>query len=157
MFEIIKNILCAILGISGFVWQFSNSPWQDLAKIYQIEKKIPDTFAIAQNQRIILKRENNRGSLALTGLGIGVSDEGLYLSSDSFPLFSDKFFPALLIPWSDVAYRKKASRNSVAGYYYTFYLGNPIIANFWVNSETIEKLERDYGEPIFFNKLGEAD
>ena len=159
MLEIIKNIIFAILGISGFVWLFSTqTPWQALAKKYRTEKAIPDTSAVAQNQRVSFKGINTNGSLALVGLVLGVSEDGLYLANASLPLFSEQFFPALLIPWSDITYRKIIPEDFFHNQnYYTFYLGNPQIASFSVSSETIEQLERDYGEPIFSNKLGDAN
>ena len=88
-------------------------------------------------------------------MGIGVSDYGLYLSH---AWIADPFnsFPALLIPWSDIDYRKIASANSSRGYY-TFYLGKPRIVRFSLNADTVDKLEQDYGESIFVNKLGEPE
>ena len=153
MFHIVKDILFALAGISAFIWLFAyNNAWRDLAELYRTENSKPNTFLIADNQRISFVRENKSGSLALVNLGIGVLDRGLYLTSSEIPFFS-YIQPALLIPWSDINYRLIPSGNSSAEYY-TFYLGDPRLARFSINSETIRKLERDYGEPIFLNKLG---
>ena len=156
MFDIVK-IIFVIASIFTFTWWFSsNNGWQDLVEIYRTEISIPDTFLIAENQRITFKRENKSGVLSLTNLGIGVSDYGLYLSDSSIPYFSDILFPPLLIPWADVAYREIAATDSLAEYY-TFYLGNPRITRFSISSNTFRRLEQDYGEPIFINKLGEPE
>lgn len=156
MFELIINIIFAITGIFAFYWFMSSAGgWQELAEKYRTEHSLPKTFLITENQRISLTTENKSSGMALTGLGIGVSDYGLYLSNPSFPDPLNRF-PALLIPWSDVAYRKVAATNSLTEYY-TFYLGNPRMVRFSLNADTISKLEQDYGESIFKNKLGEPE
>ena len=153
MFELIKNILFAFTGIFAFYWFMPDfGGWQELAEKYRTERTLPKTFLITENQRITFKREHKSGVAALTSLGIGVSDYGLYLSNPSFPDPLNRF-PPLLIPWSDIAYRKIAATNSL-NEYYTFYLGNPQIVRFSLYGNTIDKLEQDYGEPIFRNKLG---
>ena len=157
MFEIIRGIIFLFGGIFTLYWFISDfAGWQELSEKYRTESKLPRTFLITENQRIIFNRENKNGSAAFPNLGIGVLDSGLYLSQSSISLDPLNRFPALLIPWSDIVYRKVASTNSSTGYY-TFYLGNPRIVRFSLNGETIEKLERDYGEPIFSNKLGEPE
>ena len=155
MFELIGNIIFAIAGIFAFYWLMSSGSWQELAEQYKTEDSLPKTFLITENQRISFSRENNSSSTAFTNLGIGVCDYGLYLSNSSFPDPLNRF-PALLIPWSDIAYRKVSATNSLKEYY-TFYLGNPRIVRFSLNGETINKLQQDYGEPIFDNKLGEPE
>ena len=156
MNDLIKNILFAIVGICVFYWFMADvGGWRELAEKYRTEHNLPKTFLITENQQIVFKRENKSGVAALTSLGIGVSDYGLYLSNPSFP-DPLNLCPALLIPWSDVAYRKVAATNSLREYY-TFYLGNPRMVRFSLNKDTINKLEQDYGEPIFSNKLGEPE
>ena len=152
MFELIKNILFLFTGIFALYWFLSDS-WQELAEKYKTEHSLPNTFLIIDNQRISFRCENKSSSSAFTQLGIGVSDYGLYLSNPSLPDPLNRF-PALSIPWSDIAYRRVASTNSL-GEYYTFYLGNPRIVRFSINADSINKLEQDYGERIFINKLGE--
>jgi hypothetical protein len=156
MYELIRNVIFIIAGIFTLSWFISDSGgWSELAEKYRTENSLPETFLIAENQRISFKSENKSGVTSLTNLGIGVSDYGLYLSNSSFfaPL---NLSPALLIPWSDIAYRKIAATNSLREYY-TFYLGNPRIVRFSINSDTIDRLEQDYGESIFVNKLGEPE
>ncbi|VEP16013.1 hypothetical protein H1P_3970008 [Hyella patelloides LEGE 07179] len=36
-------------------------------------------------------------------------------------------------------------------------MGNPRMVRFSLNTDTINKLEQDYGESIFKNKLGEPE
>ncbi|MEM8677048.1 MAG: hypothetical protein AAGF83_24820 [Cyanobacteria bacterium P01_G01_bin.67] len=157
MFELIRGIIFLFTGVFALYWFMSDiSAWQKLSEKYRTESKLPRTFLITENQRIIFKRENKNGSAAFANLGIGVSDDGLYFSQPSMSIDPLNRFPALLIPWSDIAYRKVAAANYSAEYY-TFYLGNPRIVRFSLNGETINKLEQDYGEPIFRNKLGEPE
>ncbi|MEL6438631.1 MAG: hypothetical protein AAFQ80_05165 [Cyanobacteria bacterium J06621_8] len=154
MFELIRNILFVAGGIFIFYY-FMSDMWQELAERYKTEHSLPKTFLITDNQRISFREENKSRGTAFTQLGIGLCDSGLYLSQPNFfdPLSR---FPALLIPWSDIAYRKVASNKSLNGYY-TFYIGNPRIVRFSLNGDTINKLEQDYGESIFSNKLGEPE
>ena len=156
MFEILKIILSLAIGIPFVFWLISaGSGWQDLAEKYKTDLGVPNTFYLEENQRIIFKREPENGSAAtLARLGFGVSDLGLYLANSSFPLF-DSIFPPLLIPWTDISYGQNYRNGSLVSF--TFYLGNPRIASFSLNIAAIEKLEADYGEPIFLNKLGEPD
>jgi|GEM_PF-3513199 len=157
MFKLIIDILVAITGIFAFYWFMSDfGGWQELAEKYKTEDSLPRTFLVTENQRITFHRENKSGVTSLSSLGIGVSDYGLYLSN---PEFLDPLnrFPALLIPWSDVAYRKVTSSTNSLKEYYTFYFGNPRMVRFSINADTIARLEQDYGEPIFRNKLGEPE
>ncbi|MEL6931263.1 MAG: hypothetical protein AAFO95_21975 [Cyanobacteria bacterium J06600_6] len=124
-----------------------------MAEKYQTENNLPQTFLVTENQRISFTRENKSGSASFPNLGIGVSDDGLFLSQPSISIDPLDRFPALLIPWSDITYRRISVSNYLGGYY-RFYLGNPRIVRFSLNGETINKLEQDYGEPIFRNKLG---
>ena len=157
MFDIFKTILFLIIGFPVFFWLLSSrSGWQELAEKYEADRSIPDTFYLEVNQRISFKHETKSGSTSLTRLGIGVSDDGFYLTMSAIPLIGDRLFPPLLIPWSDISYRRNPS-NSSSSIYFTFYLGNPRITSFSLNQDTIARLEADYGEPIFLNKLGEPN
>ena len=155
MFELIRNILF-IFTIIFALYCFISAGWQELAEKYRTESELPRTFLITENQRITFNSETKNISTSLPNLGIGVSDSGLYLSHPSISLDPLDRFPALLIPWSDIAYRRIAATNSLREYY-TFYLGNPRMVRFSLNGETINKLEQDYGESIFRNKLGEPE
>ena len=156
IFEFIRFIFIATTGLFSISWLISLGAWNDLAEKYRTDDSLPRTFFTTENQHITFKRENKSGVSSFDSLGVGVSDQGLYLSyTASLPdLFN--FFPALLIPWSDIAYRKITSANSSRGYY-TFYLGKPRIIRFSLNADTIDKLETEYGESIFVNKLGEPE
>ena len=157
MFELIKNILFAIIVIFVVTWLTSSAGgWKELSEKYKTEDNLPNTFLVTENERITFKSENKAGVISLSDLGIGILDYGLYLSNSSmlFPL--TLFVPNLLIPWDDIFYRKIAATES-SNEYYTFYLGNPRITRFSISSNIIKKLEQDYGEAIFRNKLGEPD
>ena len=157
MFDLFKNILFIFFGLFAVTWFVSSGGgWQELAKFYRTEQSLPKTFLLTENQRITFKRENKSGVMSLNGLGIGLLDYGFYLSSASVFAPLNMLMPTLLIPWSDIAYRKIAATNFL-NEYYTFYLGNPRIVRFSINADTINKLEQDYGESIFINKLGEPE
>ena len=157
MFDIFKIFFFFIVGFPLVSWWISSlGGWQELAEKYKTEQRVPDAFYIEENQRIIFKHETKNGSTALGRLGIGVSDSGLYLTSPSIPFTPDSIFPPLLIPWTDISYRKN-TRNSSSSETFTFYLGNPRITRFSLNIAAIEILEADYGSAIFSNKLGEPD
>ena len=157
MSEILQIILFLLFGIPLIFWIISaGSGWQKLAARYATDCSVPDAFYLESDRRIIFKSESISGNAALTQLGIGVLDEGLYLTMSAIPLVSDLIFPPLLIPWNDISYRRNTS-NSSSSIYFTFYLGNPRITSFSLNQDTIARLEADYGEPIFLNKLGEPN
>ncbi len=156
MFEFIRFIFIAITGLLSISWLISRGGWNDLAEKYKTDNGLPNTFLTTKDQHITFKRENKSGVSSFDSLGVGVSDQGLYLSyTGTLPNLLNSF-PALLIPWSDIAYRKIASASSSRGYY-TFYLGKPRIVRFSLNADTVDKLEQDYGESIFRNKLGEPE
>ena len=156
MSEIIKNIILGIFAFSFLMWLVSSgSGWLELAAKYRTED-IPDVFYLEENQRISFKHENKTGGTALTKLGLGVSDYGLYLSNSSIPFLFGALFPALFIPWTDIAYDKSRNSNSSADSF-TFYLGKPRVCKFSINANAINTLERDYGQEIFLNKLGQPD
>ena len=48
------------------------------------------------------------------------------------------------------------SNNPRTGYF-VFNLGNPKITSLQLSSYTIEKIHENYGEPIFFQRLGEPN
>ena len=157
MFELIKNTLFAIIGIFAVTWLVSSAGgWKELSEKYKTEDNLPRTFLVTENERITFKSENKGGVISLSSLGIGILDHGLYLSASSMLLPLNLFLPTLLIPWTDISYRKIDARESL-NEYYTFYLGNPKITRFSISSNTINKLEQDYGEAIFRNKLGNPE
>ncbi|WP_319423331.1 hypothetical protein [Pleurocapsa sp. FMAR1] len=134
------------------LWLISSfGGWQELSKKYQTENSPPTAFYKNINQRVSFRHEQKSGSLSLSNLCIGVSDEGLYLAVTS-PF--NILYPSLLVSWNDIAYRQGTNSNS-SDNYFTFYLGNPYITSFPLGLDVIEKLSEDYGEPIFLNKLGE--
>ena len=111
MFELIKNLLfvgVSMYAITGLF--YFNSAWKELAEKYGTEDNLPKTFLFTQNQRISFISESKIGSMSLTSIGIGVLEYGLYISKPGTFFLLGTFFPsALLIPWSDIAYRKIAA------------------------------------------------
>ncbi|NJK57772.1 MAG: hypothetical protein HC939_18120 [Pleurocapsa sp. SU_5_0] len=62
-------------------------------------------------------------------------------------------FSSLLIPWNEISYKKDIENNSRRDF--VLNLGNPKIASLQLSLHTIEKIHENYGEPIFFEQLGE--
>ena len=59
-----------------------------------------------------------------------------------------------MIPWEEIEYQRPTN-NGNKNKPHTFYLGDSKITSLRLYPSTIKKLEEDYGEPIFSNKLGE--
>lgn len=146
----IQNFILWFIGLFFLSWLIS-SPirWGELSKQYRREQgKKPQTILINQRGRF----KSVKGSTSIKGLIIGICDEGLHLSVP----FIEIFFPSLLIPWNEITYQKSVS-NSYKEEYIFFYFGNPVITSLRLSPKIIKELEEDYGEPIFFNKLGELN
>ncbi len=147
MLNFIRNFVIGMLGIFLFLWLLSRSSgWNKLSKKYKVEQCSPDIF-ITNQQGVFRNPDNNRSSTVIRPLNIGVSEEGLYLFKASY----NAFYPSLLIPWSEIEYQPSYNDK------YTFYIGNPVITCLTIYPRIIRKLEEDYGEPIFSNKLGELN
>ncbi len=105
MFELIKNILFAIIGIFVVIWLISYAGgWKELSEKYKTEDNLPNAFLVTENERITFKSENKGGVISLSSLGIGILDYGLYLSNSSMFIPLDPFVPKLLIPWTEIFY-----------------------------------------------------
>ena len=155
MLNFIQNFLLFITGLIFFLrWLSLSSGWKELSKKYKTEKCSPDTFIIVQQGVFVHNTRNTMisSNTVIRPLGIGVSDEGLYLS-ESYPM--DIFFPPLLIPWNEIIYRKVIE--NFRGKYFIFYLGNSQITSLKLASSVVKKLEQSYGEPIFKNRLGDPN
>ena len=144
-----KNYILIFFGsiiiFNFIIWLFSLvSGWQKLSKKYRTVKNPPSTFI--KDRRAFF---NGSPGTASTGkLGVGVSEEGLYLSNSLATTL-----PPLLIPWNDIYYEKTSNANTIAKSF-ILNLGNPKITSLELYFETIEKIHEDYGEPIFFERLG---
>lgn len=87
--------------------------------------------------------------MAINGLNVGVSQEGLFLS---FPPLLGFIFASILIPWNDMSYGEDVENSQTNNY--IFDLGNPKVAILKLSHHTVEKIHEEYGEPIFFEQLG---
>ncbi len=143
MLNFMPNFLLFII-ITGLIfflyWLSLSSGWKELSKKYQTEQCSPDTFITIQQGVFVDNTRNTMisGSTVIKLLGIGVSDEGLYLSQSS-PM--DVFFPPLLIPWDEITYRKVIE--NFREEYFIFYFGNPQITSLKLTSSVVEKLENE--------------
>ncbi len=145
MSNLIQNFLLSLIGMFLIHWFFdSRTGWKDLSKKYKTKKPLPNTFITSQGGVYMNK-------VSIKGLCIGVSGEGLFLSFPPPPI--DFVFPSLLIPWNEIAYGQIINSNSRAGYF-IFELGNPKITGLQISSSYIEKIHEEYGEAIFFERLG---
>lgn len=141
---VIINFLVTFGGIfitSYFFYTSTN--WKQLSDKYKNTERLEASFLLTQEIVYINK-------VAINRFNVGVSNAGLFLSFSSLMNF---FFPSILIPWEEI-YSMQDVSNSRTGYY-IFQLGNPKIASLQLSSNTIEKIHRNYGEPIFSNELGE--
>ncbi|MEM7593342.1 MAG: hypothetical protein AAF383_17805 [Cyanobacteria bacterium P01_A01_bin.83] len=151
MSNFVRDFVLLFLGLFFFSWLISLPiRWRELSTKYKVEQgRKSSAFLINQ----VGGFKSDRGTASIKGLIIGISDEGLHLAVPS-PI--EVFFPSLLIPWTEITYQKVYNSNfrqeSIV-----FHLGNPTITSLTVDSSAIEKLEKEYGEPIFSNKLGELN
>lgn len=151
MSSFIQTFLMGIAGLIFLSWLFSRSSgWDELSQKYKTEQCSPIVF-IDNQQGIFKNPDDNRGSTVIRPLNIGVSEEGMYLF---LPFPYDVFYPSLLIPWDEIEYKTPHMQDD-ENKRHTFYIGNPVITRLRLYPKAIEKLEEDYGEPIFSNKLGE--
>ncbi|MGD1919854.1 MAG: hypothetical protein ACFCAD_13765 [Pleurocapsa sp.] len=154
MSNFVQNLVIGILCIALFLWFLSiSSGWNELSKRYKIEQCCPSAFIT--NQQGIFRTHSDKNSTVIRPLNIGVSEEGLYLFTNSS--FSNEiFYPSLLIPWSEIEYLAPQEQSDT-NKRHTFSLGNPTVSLMRLYPQAIEKLEEEYGEPIFSNKLGELN
>ena len=147
MQNFIGQLLLTIIAIFGGFWLVvSISGWGELAQKYRTDE-IPRTL-IEIKQGLLRGIPN--GSIK-TPLKVGVTDKGLYLAPSLFPF--DFFMSPVLIPWNQILTWKVFNLNS-SQEYYKLHLGNPEVIIFQLNGDVRRELENQYGETIFFNKLG---
>lgn len=145
MSNFIQTFLLVIFGLFFLSWLFSKtSGWSELSKKYKAQQYSPTSVLINQKGAF-------EDSFVIRTLNIGVSEEGLYLSSS---LITEQFTEPLLIPWDEISY-SVADRSNDEINHIKLKLGNPQITSLKINYSIIKKLEEDYSEPIFSNKLGE--
>ncbi|MBW4536889.1 MAG: hypothetical protein KME09_23445 [Pleurocapsa minor HA4230-MV1] len=144
-----KFIIDILFAFSGMFltsyFFYSSTNWKELSDKYSC-KKNSSIFVYVVEERACINK------MALNGLNIGVSQEGLFLK---FPSLLGFVFSSILIPWDEISYGQNIDNNSRRDF--VLNLGNPKIASLQLSSHTIEKINENYGEPIFFEQLGEPN
>ena len=143
----------ASLSFVGFVFFLVYRPWFELMKVFTTEIDPPEVFL--QRQRCQLGKAQIKG-----GLNVGIFERKLYLSNQ--PPLGNVFKPLLIdlesIPRIELEVLTGGDKypNFTEIEKYKFYLGEPTITTLVLSKELIEKLEKNFGEPIFTNKLTET-
>ena len=132
-----------IISILGFGCWLAYEPWFKLSEAFGTKVDPPDVFI--EQQSCILHNTRIKG-----WINVGITEQKLYLSHTS-PL--DYFIHPLLID-IDAIVKIESCYEPLLNRSYKFFIGNPNITTLILPQDLIEKLEGDYGEPIFSNKLG---
>ena len=142
--KFVLDILFAFGGmflISYFFYSSTN--WKELSDKYSCPKKSNVFLYIVEERAYI-------NEMAINGLNVGVSQEGLFLS---FPPLLGFILASILIPWNDISYREDVNNPQTKNY--IFDLGDSKVAVLKLSYRTVEDIHENYGEPIFFERLGE--
>ena len=149
---IFVSILFSLFGSVFFLFYLLYRPWFELMKVFTTELEPPEVFV--EGARFQLGQ-----SYLQSILSVGISERKLYLSNQP-PLCN--IFKPLLIDLESIPRIKLEVLTGGEKYpnfpeieNYKFYLGEPTITTLVLSKELIEKLETDYGEPIFSNQLTE--
>ena len=147
MRNFIGQLLLTIIAIFGVFWftPYLNG-WRELVRKYQADET-PRTLVKIQQGRF---RASYGQVYTKMPLKVGVTDKGLYLAISS-PF--DFLMSPVLIPWNQILTWKVFNLNS-SQEYFKLHLGNPEVIIFQLNGNVRRELENQYGEAIFFNKLG---
>lgn len=133
-----------IISILGFGCWLAYKPWLKLSEAFGTEIYPPNVFI--EQQSCILHNTRIKG-----WINVGITEQKLYLSHTS-PL---SYFVKPLLIDLDAITRIETCYEPLLGECYKFLIGNPHITTLVLSQVLIEKLEEDYGEPIFSSKLGE--
>ena len=133
-----------ILCILGFGFWLAYKPWFKLAKAFGSKLTTPETFF--REQTCKLHETYFKGCV-----GVGITEQKLYLSHRP-PL--EYFIQPLLIELDAIA-KIEPYFEPLFDESYKFFIGNSNITTLILSRDLIEKLEEDYGEPIFSNRLKE--
>ena len=151
-----QNLLRAIIIGLLVLFSIGHSPYfSNIGKNSSKEHKANEssTATFISNQQVILKTSNiDTRVTVFRSVSVGVSEEGLHLSQ----LILNMIFLPSLISWDELKYQTPTD-NGNRNKPYTFYLGNSKITSLRLYPSTIKKLEAEYGEPIFSNKLGQLN
>ncbi|WP_144054393.1 hypothetical protein [Pleurocapsa sp. PCC 7319] len=134
-----------IISILGFGVWLAYEPWFKLSAAFKTElNPPPKTFF--KGQSCILGETRIRG-----WINIGIIEQNLYLSHTS-PGENIIILQPLLINL-DAITKIDICFEPLLNECYKFFIGDPHITTLVLAQDLIEKLEEDYGEPIFSNKL----
>ena len=131
-----------IVSLLGFGFWILYEPWFKLSKAFGSTLTPPEIFF--EQQSCILGQTRIQGYV-----NIGIAEEKLYLSHTS-PL--SYFIHPLLINL-DAITKIEPGFDPLLDRCYKFFIGKPNITTLIISRDLIEKLEEDYGEPIFSNKI----
>lgn len=144
MFDLILNLTVTFGGMLIVSYYFySSTNWSELLKKYKTKKKESDYLFIAKEKAYI-------NQIAFSKLSIGVSSEGLFLSRSFLVGLASS---SILIPWNDISYGENVDNSQTENY--IFNIGNPKLAILKLSQQTVEHIHKNYGKPIFFERLGE--
>ncbi|MEM7593432.1 MAG: hypothetical protein AAF383_18285 [Cyanobacteria bacterium P01_A01_bin.83] len=149
MTKLLPQFIIAIVTISilGFVFLLAYKPWFKLSKTFGSKLSPPETFI--EQQSCILKQTILQGYI-----NVGIAEQKLYLSHTP-PL--SHFIHPLLIDWDAITKIESCFDSLLGGRCYKLFIGELNITTLILSQNLIEKLEEDYGEPIFSNKLRELN
>ena len=142
---LLRNLLLFIIIVVGVeaIGSITYRSWFKLSKVFRTKLPPPDVFVIEQ---ICFLGQNY-----LSGINIGITEQKkLYLSRMPLNFF---YIPPLLIGLDAITKIEPCSDSFFNGRCYKFFIGEPNITTLVLTQDLIEKLEEDYGEPIFSNKL----
>ncbi|MEL6439663.1 MAG: hypothetical protein AAFQ80_10455 [Cyanobacteria bacterium J06621_8] len=134
------------ISILGYGFWLAYEPWFKLAAFFETELPNPPEIFFEQRS-FILAATRMKGCV-----NVGVVEQKLYLSHTS-PL--SNFIKPLLIDLDAITKIDFLDSAPLFNRAYQLYIGKPNITTLILSQELIERLEEEYGEPIFSNKLGE--
>lgn len=156
--ELSKFILAiVVISILGYGFWLAYEPWFKLSEFFGSKLNPPEIFF--EQQSCILGETRVKGYFQVGAtrlksyVNVGLTENKLYLSHTS-PL--SYIIKPLLIDL-DVITKIESDFNSLLNECYKFSIGEPTITTLILSKVLIEKLEEEYGEPIFSNKLDELN
>lgn len=127
---IFTSSLSACFSVSILLISYA-SGWNELARYYKTEQSPPVDLLNEQSGKI-------GGYSYKNAINVGVSEQGLYLSVNSFIRFLN--MPPLLIPWEAVIH-VRPDNNSFFGEGYQLDIGIPIITTLILPRTALKKAQ----------------
>ena len=133
-------VIILSIAINSIIYR----PWFKLSEAFRTKLLPPNVFI--EEESCLLGQTNLPNCI-----NIGITEQkNLYLSH--MPPQNCYIHP-LLIGLDAITKIEPYSSPLLSGRYYRFFIGEPNITTLVLTQDLIEKLEEDYGEPIFSNKL----